>query len=229
MKCLKCKADNPDTQSFCGECGTQLEPSDDVQVSFTKTLEIPTEKLTRGSLFAERYEIIEELGRGGMGKVFRVEDKKVKEEIALKLIKPEIASDKKTIERFRNELKIARKIRHKNVCTMFDLSEEKGSHFITMEYVPGGDLKKFIRRSEQLNIGKAISIAKQICAGLEEAHNLGTVHRDLKPNNITPAITRAPITIAGIRSFFKLNCNVISLDVRGFLPGVALSVVVGMS
>ena len=71
-----------------------------------------------------------------MGKVYRVEDSKVKEEIALKLIKPEIAADKKTIERFRNELKIARKIRHKNVCAMFDLSEEEGSHFITMEYVP---------------------------------------------------------------------------------------------
>jgi len=184
MKCPKCKADNPDTQSFCGECGTQLELSDGAQVSFTKTLEIPTEKLTRGSLFAERYEIIEELGRGGMGKVFRVEDKKVKEEIALKLIKPEIASDKKTIERFRNELKIARKIRHKNVCAMFDLSEEKGSHFITMEYVSGGDLKKFIRRSGQLSVGKAISIAKQICDGLSEAHSLGIVHRDLKPNNI---------------------------------------------
>jgi serine/threonine protein kinase/tetratricopeptide (TPR) repeat protein len=119
-----------------------------------------------------------------MGRVYRVEDTKVKEEIALKLIKPEIAADKKTIERFRNELKIARKIRHKNVCAMFDLSEEKGSHYITMEYVSGGDLKKFIRRSGQMGIGKAISIAKQICDGLEEAHSLGIVHRDLKPNNI---------------------------------------------
>ncbi len=181
VKCPKCQADNPDTQSFCGDCGTNL--SQEISAP-TKTIETPKEELKRGSVFAGRYEIIEELGKGGMGKVYRVEDTKVKEEIALKLIKPEIAADQKTIERFRNELKIARKIRHKNVCAMFDLSEEKGSHFITMEYVSGGDLKKFIRRSGQLSVGKAVSIAKQICDGLAEAHSLGIVHRDLKPNNI---------------------------------------------
>jgi len=184
MKCPKCNSDNSDTQRFCGECATPLQTADDAQVSFTKTLETPVQELTRGTVFAERYEIIEELGKGGMGKVYRVEDAKTKEEIALKLIKPEIASDKKTIERFRNELKIARKIRHKNVCAMFDLGEEKGQHYITMEYVSGGDLKRFIRRSGQLSTGKAISIAKQICEGLEEAHSLGIIHRDLKPNNI---------------------------------------------
>jgi serine/threonine protein kinase len=183
VKCPKCQAENPDTQSFCGDCGTNLSMSEEIPAP-TKTIETPKEELKRGSVFAGRYEIIEELGKGGMGKVYRVEDSKVKEEIALKLIKPEIAADKKTIERFRNELKIARKIRHKNVCAMFDLSEEKGSHFITMEYVSGGDLKKFIRRSGHLNVGKAISITKQICDGLEEAHSLGIVHRDLKPNNI---------------------------------------------
>jgi len=142
------------------------------------------EELTRGALFADRHEIIEELGKGGMGKVYRVEDTKVKEEIALKLIKPEIASDKKTIERFRNELKIARKIRHKNVCGMYDLGEEKGTYCITMEYVPGEDLKSFIRRSRQLNTGTAITLAKQVCEGLAEAHEIGVIHRDLKPQNI---------------------------------------------
>jgi TolB-like protein/predicted Ser/Thr protein kinase len=184
MKCPKCDFDNPDTLKFCGDCGTQLTPAEEIQASFTKTLETPIQELTRGTLFADRYEIIEELGKGGMGKVYRVEDTKINEEVALKLIKPEIASDPKTIERFRNELKTARKIRHKNICGMYDLGGEKETYYITMEYVPGEDLKSFMTRSKQLSIPTAISIVRQVCEGLSEAHRLGVVHRDLKPNNI---------------------------------------------
>jgi tetratricopeptide (TPR) repeat protein/predicted Ser/Thr protein kinase len=182
VKCPKCKTENSDTQKYCGECATPLPKVE--EAVHTKTLETPQEELTRGSTFADRYEIIEELGKGGMGRVYRVEDTKIGQEIALKLIKPEIASDKKTIERFKNELKIARNIRHKNVCGMFDLNEEKGRHYITMEYVSGDDLKRLIRRTKRLDSGTAISIAKQICEGLSEAHSLGIVHRDLKPSNI---------------------------------------------
>jgi serine/threonine protein kinase len=140
--------------------------------------------LATGSIFAERYEVIEELGKGGMGKVYKVFDKKIKEKVALKLLKPEIASDEETIERFRNELKYARKIAHRNVCRMFDLGEEQGTHYITMEYVSGEDLKSELIRMGPLSAGKAISIAKQVCEGLAEAHRLGVVHRDLKPQNI---------------------------------------------
>jgi len=182
MKCPKCHFDNPDTVHFCGDCGTQLLPSKEIPV--TETLETPKEELTRGTTFANRYEIIEELGKGGMGKVYRVEDKKIKEEIALKLIKPEIASEKKTIERFSNELKTARKIAHRNVCRMYDLGEEKGTHYITMEYVSGEDLKRLIRKVVQFSAGKTIFMAKQVCEGLAEAHRLGVIHRDLKPQNI---------------------------------------------
>ena len=184
MKCPKCQADNPDTQRFCGECGTQLTPSEELPISHTKTLETPAEELRRGTTFAGRYEIIEELGKGGMGAVYRVEDKKIGQEVALKLIKPEIASDKKTITRFSNELKTARMISHRNVCRMFELMEAEGTHFITMEYVPGEDLKSLIRRVRRLDVGTAISISKQICEGLVEAHRLGVIHRDLKPSNI---------------------------------------------
>ncbi len=183
-KCSKCNFDNPDGSKFCKECGTQIISSEEIPVSPTKTLETPTEELTTGSVFAGRYQIIEVLGKGGMGKVYRALDKKLNEEVALKLVRPEIASDKKTLERFSNELKIARKIAHKNVGRMYELMEEKGTHFITMEYVPGEDLKSFIKRAETLSAGKAISIAKQICEGLAEAHELGVVHRDLKPQNI---------------------------------------------
>jgi tetratricopeptide (TPR) repeat protein/tRNA A-37 threonylcarbamoyl transferase component Bud32 len=182
ITCPKCHSDNPDETGFCGKCGTKFPPQEDIAV--TETIEAPQEELTRGTTLANRYEIIEELGKGGMGRVYRVEDTKLKQEVALKLIKPEIAKDKKTIERFRNELKLAREIAHRNVCRMYDLNEEKGIHYITMEYVRGEDLRGLIRRIGQLPIGKSISIANQVCEGLAEAHRLGVVHRDLKSNNI---------------------------------------------
>jgi len=182
IKCPKCHHDNPEGTSFCGKCGTQLLSQEKIEV--TKTMETPREELTTGSTFAGRYQIIEELGKGGMGRVYKANDKEVHTKIALKLIKPEISSDPKTIERFRNELKTARDISHKNVCRMYDLNKEKGSYYITMEYVSGEDLKSFIHRAGQLTIGTAIKIAGQICDGLSEAHKLGVVHRDLKSNNI---------------------------------------------
>ncbi len=181
-KCPKCHSENPDTLKFCGECGTQLLSPGGIEG--TETIEVPRDELTRGSTFAGRYEIIEELGKGGMGRIYRVEDTKLKQEIALKLIRPEIAFDKKTIERFRNELRTARNIRHKNICGMYDLGEERGTHYITMEYVRGEDLKSLIRKMGLLSAGQAITIAKQVCDGLVEAHRLGVVHRDLKPQNV---------------------------------------------
>jgi serine/threonine protein kinase/tetratricopeptide (TPR) repeat protein len=183
MKCPKCQTENPETARFCADCGTQILPVEGVSEP-TETLETPKEELTTGSTFAGRYQIIEELGKGGMGKVYKALDKEIDGRVALKLVKPEIAADEKTIERFRNELKIARDIAHKNVCRMYHLAKHEGTHYIVMEYVSGEDLKSFIRRARQLTAGTAISIAKQVCEGLAEAHKLGTVHRDLKPQNI---------------------------------------------
>jgi len=94
IKCPKCHSDNTDSARFCRNCATPLPSSEDIPVSQTKTLEIPVEELTKGSTFAGRYQIIEELGKGGMGEVYRVKDKKLDEEIALKVLKPEIAEDK---------------------------------------------------------------------------------------------------------------------------------------
>jgi serine/threonine protein kinase/predicted Zn-dependent protease len=140
--------------------------------------------LSTGFNFASRYQIIEELGRGGMGSVFRVLDKKLNEEVALKLLRSDIASDSKNLERFSNEVRLARKIIHKNVGRIYHLSDEGGKHFITMEYVQGQDLRALIGQTGQLTVSKTMSIAKQVCEGLVEAHRLGVIHRDLKPSNI---------------------------------------------
>jgi serine/threonine-protein kinase len=119
-----------------------------------------------------------------MGVVYRVKDLKLDEEMALKVLKPEIAAQKEIIERFKNELKFARKIAHRHVCKMYDLDEEEDNLYITMEYVKGTDLKSFIGGKIRLAQEEAIPIAKQVCEGLVEAHDLGVVHRDLKPQNI---------------------------------------------
>jgi len=183
-KCPKCHFENPEGTFYCGKCATPLLSSKDISVSQTETLQTPIKELTTGSTFAGRYQIIEELGKGGMGRVYKVFDQEVQAKMVLKLIKPEVSADKNTIDRFRNELKIARDISHKNICRMYDLGKEAGSYFITMEYVSGEDLKSFIRRARQLVVGTAIFIAKQVCEGLAEAHRVGVVHRDLKPGNI---------------------------------------------
>ncbi len=183
MKCPQCQTENPPDSKFCKECATPLPKKNGGSFSFTHTL-TPAAVLSTGSLFAERYRIIEELGSGGMGRVYRVRDEKLDEEVVLKLIRPDIASDPKIIARFRNELKTARKIGHPHVARTYDLNESKGTHYITMDYVRGENLKSLIRKVGRMSPAQAIAIARQICDGLSEAHKLGVIHRDLKPQNI---------------------------------------------
>jgi len=130
MKCPKCQTDNPPESTYCGKCATRIRghvpapgefgtcPPDPPRPGFTETMGAAREELTTGSTFAGRYQVIEELGQGGMGKVYKVHDTKIGEKIALKLIRPEAGLDKRSLERFSNELKLARKIRHKNVCRL---------------------------------------------------------------------------------------------------------------
>ncbi len=184
MKCPECQFENLDDSHYCSKCATSLLSPEEISASPTKTLETPITGLTRSSTFAQRYEVVEELDKGGMGKIYRVFDNKIEQEVALKLLRPEIAADSDTIKRFKNELKFARNIAHRNVCRMFDLGVEGNAYYITMEYIPGESLKSAVRRMERLTVKKALSIAKQVCEGLSEAHRLGVVHRDLKPGNI---------------------------------------------
>ena len=186
-KCPQCSGENADTQRFCGDCGTplaiDLRPQTPIPAA-DETLSLPSLDLGTGDLFARRYQMVEELGMGGMGRVYRVLDKKLNEEIALKVIRPDVASERGIIARFSSELKLARQVVHRNVARMFDLNEEHGVPYITMEYVKGENLKRLIRKIGRLSPGQAVPIACQICDGLAEAHRLGIVHRDLKPQNV---------------------------------------------
>ncbi len=190
MKCLNCGSDNTSDSRFCKTCAAPLDrtvtpPETTERPSGpTETMVAIQTELRTGTTFAGRFEVIEELGKGGMGRVYKVYDQKTREKIALKLLKPEIAADREAVERFGNELRFARKISHRNVCRMYDLGEEQGTHFITMEYVPGEDLKSILRMMGPMSAGKTVHIARQIAEGLAEAHRMGVIHRDLKPQNI---------------------------------------------
>ena len=134
-------------------------------------------------LIAERYRIISLLGRGGMGEVFRADDLTLGQPVALKFL-PQSMTDEFMLERFRNEVRIARRISHPNVCRVYDIGETDNQVFLSMEYVDGEDLSSLLRRVGRLPRDKALEIARKICAGLAAAHDKGVLHRDLKPSNI---------------------------------------------
>jgi class 3 adenylate cyclase len=133
---------------------------------------------------SSRYEILSRLGVGGMGIVFKARDRETGEIVALKVLKAEIADQPKLIEAFKNELRLARKITHKNVCRIYDFNRTDGVSFITMEFVEGESLRRVLNRFSALSTRTGMKVARQICEGLREAHAQGIVHRDLKPENL---------------------------------------------
>src|SRR6202042_595078 len=132
----------------------------------------------------QRYEILGEAGHGSMGNVYKARDRETGETVALKLLKPEIASDQAMMDRFKNELLFARKITHKNVCRVHEFNRIGGIAYTSMEFVEGESLRSVLNRFGGLPQRKAIDLALQICSGLKEAHAQGIVHRDLKPENV---------------------------------------------
>jgi serine/threonine protein kinase/Tfp pilus assembly protein PilF len=188
MKCPKCKAENPDDNQFCGKCGTPLIDIPSTPTEAPTKTEIAQQKsaldFIPGQHFGKRYQIIEEIGRGGMGRVYKAIDNELKRIVALKMIKPEISSQPGIVERFKKEIKLASQITHKNVCRIHDLGEAQGIKFISMQYIKGQDLKGFIKQSGRLTTEKTIDLTGQICAALQAAHGEGVIHRDLKPRNI---------------------------------------------
>lgn len=165
--------------------------SDVPETAFAETVAIPAAPapaVNIGSValaaIGQRYEILSEAGHGSMGNVYKARDRETGETVALKLLKPEIASDHAMMERFKNELLFARKITHKNVCRMHEFNRVGGIAYTSMEFVEGESLRSVLSRFGGLPQRKAVDLALQICSGLKEAHAQGIVHRDLKPENI---------------------------------------------
>jgi tetratricopeptide (TPR) repeat protein len=184
VTCPKCSTDNTRDSRFCKTCASSLPSTPDPGATLTQTLTRPIQELSPGALFAGRYQIIEDLGQGGMGHVFKALDTRAGEKIAVKVLRAGLKADGRTLERFSHELTAARRISHRNVCRMFDLGEDGGRLYITMEFVPGEDLKSILKMMGAMSPAQAVGLAVQICDGLAEAHRLGVVHRDLKPANI---------------------------------------------
>jgi len=183
IKCPKCQADMGDDSRFCSKCGTPVHASDKAFISQTKTILRPMEELLPGTTLAGKYKILEILGRGGMGIVYRAEDTKLKRIVALKFLPPELIQNEEARERFVLEARSAAALSHPNICTIHEIDEEGERSFIAMEYVEGHTLREKIDKSP-LELERALEMAIQVAGGLEEAHKKGIIHRDIKSSNI---------------------------------------------
>ncbi|HVS83125.1 MAG TPA: protein kinase [Pyrinomonadaceae bacterium] len=137
-----------------------------------------------GTMLAERYRIVGLLGKGGMGEVYRADDLKLGQPVALKFLPDHLLRDGAALARFHREVRVARQVSHKNVCRVYDIGEADGRHFLSMEFIKGEELSSLLHRIGRLPGDKAIQIARQICAGLAAAHDNSVLHRDLKPSNV---------------------------------------------
>ncbi|MFB6262219.1 MAG: protein kinase [Bradymonadaceae bacterium] len=142
-----------------------------------------TDELRLGDVVADRYELLDRVGEGGMGRVYKAEDLTLHEMVALKVLHVEAAADEEVVEQFRREVKLARRVAHPNVVRTFDIDSADGTPFLTMEYVKGPDLRE-VMNSDDFGLRQGISAARAIAAGLEAAHDTGVLHRDLKPENV---------------------------------------------
>jgi serine/threonine-protein kinase len=179
--CPKCQHENPDESPYCGKCGGALSPAEGAEL--TKTLISKADSFRVGSTLGGRYTIIEELGRGGMGVVYKAEDTKLRRMVALKFLPSELTHTKEIKDRFMREAQAAAVLDHPHICTVFEFDEAEGVDFISMAYIEGQSLKEKIR-SGPLELEEALKITTQVAEGLQEAHRKGVVHRDIKSSNI---------------------------------------------
>src|SRR2546425_1573112 len=207
MRCPVCKRNIPENATSCPACATSFDDvatqrlespgartpernargSDSQAGRSTSTTSfdaIDDARFVPGTMLAERYRIVGLLGRGGMGEVYRADDLKLGQPVALKFLAEHLLSDGAALARFHREVRVARQVSHKNVCRVYDIGEVDGRHFLSMEFIKGEELSSLLRRIGRLPQDKAVQIARQICAGLSAAHDVGVLHRDLKPANV---------------------------------------------
>src|SRR5665213_2750294 len=210
MQCPQCKSENPPTVATCIKCKTPFPFDGQTRYETMSGGMLDQETMPEGmsgaawsmvvtppagaaagqggelvgTLLADRYEILSLLGQGGMGAVYKARDTELDRLVALKLIRPDLASNPEILRRFKQELILARDVTHRNVVRIFDLGQAKGIKFITMEYVEGRDLRALLHEKGKVPVTEAVEIIAQICRALESAHAAGVVHRDLKPQNI---------------------------------------------
>src|SRR3982750_3437337 len=207
MKCSSCATEIPDERQTCPSCGTALDDSltptrlleDSPKISTPRGSQaskrvshssarstsgnIDDARFVSGTMLAGRYRIVGLLGRGGMGEVYRADDLRLGQAVALKFLPESLKDDEGRRDRFHNEVRTARQVSHPAVCRVYDVSDAAGQPFLSMEYVDGEDLASLLRRIGRLPSDKAVDIARQLCAGLAAAHDRGVLHRDLKPDN----------------------------------------------
>ena len=209
MQCPQCGLTNPDGITVCTACSTPLPASDrtltitpitapGAEVAPDRTMDDvsgwsapsaagsarSSSPLEPGRALGNRYEILQLLGEGGMGAVYKARDRELDRLVALKVIRPELAQNADALHRFKQELILARQVTHRNVIRIFDLGEADGVKFITMDYIDGRDLKSLLREKGKFPPAEAAGIIEQICRALEVAHMEGVIHRDLKPQNV---------------------------------------------
>jgi len=185
MKCKSCGAENPGDAVYCKECGAAVNPEQKTMVLDGGTRVMgETLSFSPGEFFGDRYQIIEEIGQGGMGTVFKARDKELDIVVALKMIKPKLGSQPDIVQRFKRELLLAREILHEHVIRIHDLGEVAGIKYISMNYIEGNSLDEILKSTGKLTVEKSIDITRQVCTALIAAHGKGIVHRDLKPQNI---------------------------------------------
>ncbi len=210
MRCPSCSSEVQEDVKFCSSCGLAISSSEMATMAGSSAPRARADaksgvssgvsssggmrrsgsasqnmgRFAPGTILVERYRIIGLLGKGGMGEVYRADDLTLDQPVALKFLPEKVAGDPARLERFLNEVRVARQVSHPNVCRLYDIGQLEGQHFISMEYIDGEDLASLLRRIGRLPNDKALEIARQICAGLAAAHENEVLHRDLKPANV---------------------------------------------
>ena len=201
MTCPACSETIPGNAERCPSCGAEIDFSATPTATgfahqpVSSRIEYSSPETTPrspqvshvfapGAVIAGRYRVVNLLGKGGMGEVYRADDLTLGQPVAMKFLPRKLASDQAALARFHSEVRVARNVAHPNVCRVFDIGESEGRIFLTMEYIDGEDLSSLLRRIGRLPSDKATELSRQICAGVAAAHDAGILHRDLKPANI---------------------------------------------